>query len=129
VRADDSTALVIAGQSGPVDRAGTRTWVLSVVPLRASGANLSVVVLARSMASAQAQSVTTKVRPAGAVQTVRALSVAPAAAGGENLSLLPVEERSSDRHGWRKCSNCRSKCDRHGWRKCSNCRSKLLPGQ
>jgi hypothetical protein len=92
-RADDSAGLVIAAQSGPVDRAGARDWVLTVVPLRASGANLSVVVAGEIDGVAQAQSVTTKVRPAGAVPTVRALSVAPAEVGGENLSLLPVEER------------------------------------
>jgi hypothetical protein len=93
VRTDDSAALVIGGQSGPVDRAGARSWVVTVVPLRASGGNLSVVVAGEIDGVAQAQSVTTKVALAGAVPTVRALSVAPAEAGGENLSLLPVEER------------------------------------
>lgn len=93
VHTDDSAALVIAGQSGPVDRAGARTWVVTVVPLRASGGNVSVVVAGEIDGVAQAQSVTTKVIPAGAVSTVRALSSAPAKAGGENLSLLPVEER------------------------------------
>ena len=41
----------------------------------------------------QAQAVTTKIRQAGAEPAVRALSAAPARAGSENLSLLPVEER------------------------------------
>ena len=92
VRADDSAALVIGAQSGPVDRAGARSWVVTVVPMRASGGNLSVVVAGEIDGVAQAQSVTTKVRPAGAVPTVRA-SIAPAEPRGENLSLLPVEER------------------------------------
>ena len=93
VRTDDSAALVIGAQSGPLDRAGVRSWVVSVVPVRATGGNLSVVVAGEIDGVAQAQSVTTKVRPAGAVPTVRALSIAPAEAGGEHLSLLPVEER------------------------------------
>jgi hypothetical protein len=93
VYTDDSAALVIAGQSGPVDRAGARTWVVTVVPLRAWGSNVSVVVAGEIDGVAQAQSVTTKVIPAGAVPAVRALSIAPVEAGGENLSLLPVEER------------------------------------
>ncbi len=93
VRADDSAALVIAAQSGPVDRAGARNWVLTVVPVRASGANLNVVVTGEIDGVAQARSVTTKISPPGAVSAVRAPSVAPTQAGGENLSLLPVEER------------------------------------
>jgi len=92
-RVDDSAALVIGAQSGPVDRAGARSWVVTVVPMRASGGNLSVVVAGEIDGVAQARSVTTEVRPAGATPTVRALSVAPAEAGRENLSLLPVEER------------------------------------
>jgi hypothetical protein len=93
VHTDDSVALVIGAQSSPVDRAGARSWVVTVVPTRASGGNLSVVVAGEIDGVAQAQSVTTKVRPAGAVPSVRALSIAPAEGGGENLSLLPVEER------------------------------------
>ncbi len=92
-RVDDSAALAIGAQTGPVDRAGARSWVVTVVPMRASGGTLSVVVAGEIEGVAQASSVTTEVRPAGAVPTVRALSVAPAKAGGENLSLLPVEER------------------------------------
>ena len=93
VRADDSVALVIGAQSAPVDRAGARTWVVTVVPMRMSGGNLSVVVSGEIEDVLQAQSVTTKIRPPGGEPAVRALSIAPAAAGGENLSLLPVEER------------------------------------
>ena len=93
VRADDATALAIGTQSGPVDRAGARSWIVIVVPMRASGGNLSVVVAGEIDGVAQAQSVTTRVRPAGGVPAARALSVAPSEATGENLSLLPVEER------------------------------------
>ncbi len=96
VHADDSAALVIGAPSSPVDGAGSRSWVVTVVPMRTSGGNLSVVVSGEIEGVAQAQSVTTKIRPAGILPTVRALSAAPAApaeAGGENLSLLPVEER------------------------------------
>ncbi len=92
-RVDDSAALVIGAQSGPVDRAGARSWVVTVVPMHASGGTLSVVVAGEIDGVAQARSVTTEVRPAGAVPTVRALSVAATVGGGENLSLLPVEER------------------------------------
>ena len=93
VRADDSVALVIGAQSAPVDRAGARTWVVTVVPMRVSGGNLSVVVSGEIDGVVQAQSVTTKVRPPGGEPAVRALSIAPAEEGRENLSLLPVEER------------------------------------
>jgi len=91
--ADDSSALLIGARSGPVDRAGARIWIVTVVPMRESGADLSVVVAGEIDGVAQAGSVTTAIRPGGAVPTVRALSAAPAEAGGENLSLLPVEER------------------------------------
>ena len=93
VRADESAALLIGAQSAPIDRAGSRSWVVTVVPVRASGGNLSVVVSGEIEGVAQAQSVVTRVRPEGAEPTVRALTVVPAKAGGENLSLLPVEER------------------------------------
>lgn len=92
-RVDDSAALVIGEQSGPVDRSGARSWVVTVVPMRASGGRLSIVVAGEIDGVVQARAVTTEVRPAGATPAVRALSIAPAEAGRENLSLLPVEER------------------------------------
>jgi len=93
VRADDSAALVIGAQSGPLDRAGSRSWVVTVVPMQASGGNLSVVVSGEIEGVAQAQFVVAKIRPAGPESPVRALAIAPAQVGVENLSLLPVEER------------------------------------
>ena len=93
VRVDDSAALVIGGRSEPIDSAGSRSWVVTVVPMLGPGGNLSVVVFGEIDGAAQAQSVTTKIRAAGAEPTVRALSTVPARAGRENLSLLPVEER------------------------------------
>lgn len=92
VRAE-AAALVIADKSAPVDRAGARSWTVTVVPVQAAGGNLSVVVTGEIDGVPQAQSVVTPIRPPGAVPIARALSAGPAAAGGENLSLLPVEER------------------------------------
>ncbi|MEO8464082.1 MAG: hypothetical protein ABI640_01970 [Gammaproteobacteria bacterium] len=93
VRADDSAELAVGAPSGLVERAGSRSWVVTVVPMHASGGNLTVVVFGEIDGVVQAQSVTTKIRSAGAGPTVRALATAPAPAGSENLSLLPVEER------------------------------------
>ena len=93
VRADDSAALLIGERSGPIDRAGSRSWIVTVVPMRDSGGNLNVVVFGEIDGVVQAQAVTTKIRQAGTEPAVRALSAAPARAGSENLSLLPVEER------------------------------------
>jgi hypothetical protein len=93
VRADDPAALVIGAVSPPLDRAGARRWIVTVVPVRASGGYLSVVVAGEIDGVAQARSVVVAIRPAGAEAPARAPSAAPAGAGGENLSLLPVEER------------------------------------
>jgi len=93
VRADDPAALLIGEASGPVDRAGVRTWLVTVVPMRSPGGSLNVVVAGEIDGVAQGQSVTTKVSLTGAAPAVRALSNAPAEAGGEKLSVLPVEER------------------------------------
>ena len=93
VRADDATALVIGARSEPFDHSGSQSWVVTVVPMRASGGNLSIVVSGEIEGVAQAQSVVTKVRPAAGEPTVGALAVVPAQVVGENLALLPVEER------------------------------------
>jgi hypothetical protein len=92
VRADDPAGLAIGAVSAPVDRAGARTWSVIVVPVRSSGANLSIVVAGEIDGVAQAQSVVTPVRPAGAAPPVRAMAVGPSTRDGENLTLLPVEE-------------------------------------
>ena len=92
-RAADPGALAIGAASLPVDRGGARSWSLTVVPLRATGGYLSVVVAGQIDGVAEARSVVIPVRPAGSAPEVRAPAAAPAAGSRENLSVLPVEER------------------------------------
>jgi hypothetical protein len=89
----DPEALVIAARSPPTDRAGERTWILTVVPEIAAGGSLSVVVAGVIGGVPQAQSVVASIGPPGASPSARAASVTPVESGGEKLSLLPVEER------------------------------------
>jgi hypothetical protein len=89
----DGSVLTIASVSTPVDEDGGRRWIVTVVPMRESGGNLSLVVAGDVDGVEQAKSVVFPVRLPGAAGEVRAQSVAPARADGENLSLLPVEER------------------------------------
>ena len=93
VHADDPAALVIVAQSAPVDRAGSRSWEVTVVALRTSGGNLGVVVAGDIDGVAQAGSVVTPIRLAEAAPALRTRPLAAPQAGRENLSLLPVEER------------------------------------
>jgi hypothetical protein len=93
VHADDPAALAIVAQSAPVDRAGARSWEITVIPMRTAGGNLGVVVAGDIDGVAQAGSVVTPIRLAEATPALRARPLAVPEAGGVNLSLLPVEER------------------------------------
>lgn len=94
VHANPPAALVIAAPPAPVDRPGERRWTLTVVPLAAEGASLTVLVAGEVDGVTEAQSVTTPLGPPGSPPQARAAAAgAPAERGGEKLSLLPVEER------------------------------------
>ena len=93
VYADDPAALAVVAQSAPVDRAGVRSWEVTVIPTRVSGGTLDVLVAGEIDGVVQARSVVTPIELGGAAPAARPQSLATPAAGGENLSLLPVEER------------------------------------
>jgi hypothetical protein len=94
VHTDDPAALAIVAESAPVDGTGVRSWQVTVTPTRASGGNLGVLVTGEIDGVTQARSVVTPIRLAEAAPASHAQSLAAPKAGSENLSLLPVEERS-----------------------------------
>jgi hypothetical protein len=85
--------LAIAGQSVGAELADGRRWVVTVVPLAADAAYLTVIVTGRIEGLEQSRSVVVPIRTVPAAETVVEQETA-VTAGGERLILLPVEENT-----------------------------------
>lgn len=86
-------ALAIVGQSTGTELADGRSWVVTVVPLAADAAYLTVVVTGRIEGLEQSRSVVVPIRTASTAQTVVEHETA-VTSDGEGVILLPVEESS-----------------------------------
>jgi hypothetical protein len=86
--------LAIASESAGTEVVDGRRWVVTVVPLAAGAAYLTVVVTGRIEGLDQSRSVVVPIRTAPAAQTV-VLQETAVTPGGERLILLPVEEITS----------------------------------
>ncbi len=83
--------LAIAGQSAGTALADGRRWVVTVVPLAADAAYLTVVVTGRIEGLLQSRSIVVPIRTVPDAQAVSEQRTA-VTAHGERLILLPVEE-------------------------------------
>ncbi len=84
--------LAIAGQSLGTELVDGRRWVVTVVPLAADAAYLTVVVTGRIEGLAQSRSLVVPIRTLPTAQAV--VDETAVTADGERLILLPVEENT-----------------------------------